>query len=103
MKYQLVLQWSVPFPIEDLDDVLAIEAALIDELADGAEVDGHDFGSSQANVFIHTDTPEGTFSALEPVLASKNLLAHMRAAYRAFEDDRYTILWPGGLPSFAIK
>jgi hypothetical protein len=103
MKYQLVLQWTVPFPIEDLDEVVAIEDLLIDELAGAGELDGHDFGSGQANIFIHTDTPESTFSALQPVLASRNLLAHMHAAYRAFEDVRYTILWPGGLPSFVVE
>lgn len=103
MNYQLVLQWTVPFPIEKLDDVVAIEDLLTGELAGAGEVDGHDFGSGQANVFIHTDAPQSTFSTLQPVLASRNLLTHTRAAYRAFEDDRYTILWPEGLPSFAVK
>jgi hypothetical protein len=103
MKYQLVLQWDVPFPIENLDDLVAIEDLLIGELAGAGEVDGHDLGTVQANVFIHTDTPQRIFSALQPALASRNLLAHTRAAYRALEGDRYTILWPRDLPSFAVK
>jgi hypothetical protein len=103
MKYQLVLQWTVPFPIENLDDVVAIEALLIGKLVGAGEVDGHDFGTRQANVFIHTDTPQSTFSTLQPVLASRNLLTNTRAAYREFDNDQYTILWPEGLPSFAVK
>lgn len=103
MKYQLVLQWTVPFPIENVADVVAIEELLIDELTDAGEVDGHGLGAGQANVYIHTDAPQSTFSALQSVLASRNLLAHTRAAYRGFEDDRYTILWPVGLLSFAVK
>jgi hypothetical protein len=58
---------------------------LIGELAGAGEVDGHDFGTGQASVFIHTDAPHSTFSTLQPVLASKNLLANTRAAYRAFQ------------------
>ena len=103
MKYQLVLQWAMPFPIQNLDDVVAIEDLLIDELKDSCEVDGHDFGSGEANIFIYTDHPESTFLALQPVLVSSNLLSHTRAAYRAFDQDEYTILWPAGLESFSVE
>jgi hypothetical protein len=103
MKYQLVLQWATPFPIQDIDDIVAIEDQIIDGLNEACEVDGHDFGSGDANIFVHTDNPERVFSALKTLLASKSLLAHTRAAYRAFDTDNYTILWPVGLKSFSIK
>jgi hypothetical protein len=50
MKYQLVLQWAIPFPIQDIDDIVAIEDLVIDELKDSADVDGHDFGSEPRHV-----------------------------------------------------
>ena len=43
MKYQLVLQWATPFPIQDIDDIVAIEDQIIDELDEAGEVDGHDW------------------------------------------------------------
>ena len=90
MKYQLVLQWATPFPIRNLDDVVAIEDLLREELPASDEVDGHDFGSGEANVFIYTDRPERAFSVLQPVLAARNLLSHTCAAYRAVDQDQYT-------------
>jgi hypothetical protein len=86
-----VLQWAVPFPSQDLDVVVAIGDLLIEELGTRGEVDGHDVGSREANIFIHTDRLESIFSALQPLLASRTLLSHTRAAYRAFDQDRYTI------------
>jgi hypothetical protein len=76
----LFLQWTVPFPIEDFDDLVALEDLLIEELADGGEVDGHDVGSDEVNLFIHTDSPRETFNALQPILKSRTLLHHTRAA-----------------------
>jgi hypothetical protein len=102
MKYQLVLQWAVPFPIENLDDLVALEDLLIEELADGGEVDGHDVGSGEVNIFIHTDSPMETFNVLQPILKSRTLLHHTRAAYRDLDEDQYTVLWPVGLKSFSV-
>ena len=102
MKHQLVLQWAVPFPIGNLDDLVALETLLIEELADGGEVDGHDGGSDEVNIFIHTDSPRETFNALQPILESRNLLHHTRAAYRDLEEEQYTVLWPVGLKSFSV-
>jgi hypothetical protein len=39
MKYQLVLRWATPFPIQDVDDIVAIEDQIIDEIGDGGEVE----------------------------------------------------------------
>lgn len=101
--YQLVLQ----FPgnsLGDFDALVALEDALIDELPKIAKVDGHDFGSGEMNIFIHTDHPKETFETVKPLLAKRDLLILVRAAYRAIPDDKYTILWPTNLDKpFNIK
>lgn len=102
MKYQLVFQWPAS-SVGDYDWMIEIEDLLIEHITDESEVDGHDAGSGEVNIFIRTNFPERAFSDLQEVLASRGLLIHARAAYREVEKDEYTILWPKGLKEFAIK
>ena len=57
MKYQLVLQFYAS-SIEDFDQLIEIEEMLESTLGNLHEVDGHDFGSGEMNIFIHTNDPE---------------------------------------------
>ncbi len=93
MKYQLVLQFSGDSE-EDFDAVVALEDQLIDELGEDAEVDGHDSGSGQTNIFILTDDPSATFQAAKPLLQKAKRLSSLTAAYRDVEGEDYTVLWP---------
>ena len=62
MKYQLVLQYADTDM--SYDELVSLEAALEAQLSQFAEVDGHDYGSGEGNIFILTDDPQGTFKAL---------------------------------------
>lgn len=92
MKYQLVLQ----FPIDehsDFDALIDLEDRLLRRIGEGHIVDGHDFGSGEMNIFVHTDNPEQAFrSVLSQVGA--NLLPNLRAAYRELEGEEYHWLHP---------
>jgi hypothetical protein len=66
MRYQLVLQFAAD-TLTDYDALVALENQLIGSLGHDA-VDGHDMGSGEANVFIHTTDPQDTFRRLVPVL-----------------------------------
>lgn len=93
MKYQLVLQ----FPgekIEDFDQMLRLEMDLDLSLGAEHEVVGHDFGSGEMNIFIHTDNPVEAYNKAK---ASLNKLAPMDyiAAYRELKGEGYTVLHPG--------
>ena len=60
---QLVLQFS-PWRSDtrDFDKLISLEEQLIDALAGKAHVDGHDVGTNEANLFIHTPlTPRERF------------------------------------------
>jgi hypothetical protein len=99
MKYQLVLQ----FIEMDIDTLLSIEDALIEGLGSTADVDGHDLGSGEANVFIFTSEPQATLQKSREVLQSKGLLpGQFRAASRPVTGESYTTLWPPGESQFHI-
>lgn len=60
MKYQLVLQFQGD-SLCDYDAMVALEDGLIAALDDSANVDGHDVGSGEVNIFIFTDEPKKAF------------------------------------------
>lgn len=102
MKYLLILQWPTS-SISDYDSMVEVEDQLIDQLPDDSEVDGHDFGAGEANIFIRTNTPERIFLSIQELLAKRGLLVHVRAAFREVGKDEYKIIWPKGLKEFAVS
>ncbi len=60
MKYQLVLQFRGD-TLADYDAMIALEDRLREELTHSANVDGHDCGAGEANIFIFTSDPKATF------------------------------------------
>jgi len=96
MKYQLVLQWPAS-SIQDFDAMIAIENKLIENLGEGSEVDGHDFGSGEVNIFILTDDLKRAFSEVEASLNNDDSWPNARVAYREITKDHYTILYPEDL------
>lgn len=101
MKYQLVIQWPAS-SIQDYDAMIAVENALIDVLPESSEVDGHDAGSGEVNIFINTNGPARVFSELKPMLAAADLLSSARVAFRELSKSEYTVLWPEGLETFKV-
>ena len=93
MRYQLVIQ----FPgdsLTDYDRLVSVEARLTAALADVAEVDGHDVGSGEANIFVLTEDPTGAFALALPVLKECVAIGGMRAAFRDVGGEAYTVIWP---------
>ena len=82
--------------------MIQIEDILIDTISDDAEVDGHDAGSREVNIFVRTGTPEMTFRQIQEILSARGLLTHLRAAFREFGQNEYKILWPLDLKQFAV-
>src|ERR1035437_3092630 len=99
MKHQLVFQ----FEGEDYDALVGIEDALVVGLGLSAEVDGHDMGSGESNIFIITENPVATFKKARDILRVGGLLpATFKVASRPLNAEIYTILWPPGLSQFRI-
>jgi hypothetical protein len=101
MKYQLVLQFQA-LSVNDFDLLVALEETLRGVLEGLADVDGHDFGSGEFNIFVHTNEPEGIFGRIREVVNRLQSEHQMRAAYRDFDEQEYTILWPPDLKEFKI-
>jgi hypothetical protein len=101
MKYLLILQ----FPgnsIADFDELVEMEEALEKGLGPTGEIDGHDFGSSEGNIFISTSDPQRAFKSVKELLGI-SALDKMKAAFRPKEGEDYTVLWPPELKTFAVK
>ncbi len=102
MKYQLVIQFSGESE-DDFEHLIEIEDELEEKLTSASEVDGHDFGSGEMNIFILTNEPVETFKQVKTIIAEKDDdLSVMRAAYRDIESEVFTILWPNDLTEFVV-
>src|SRR5580693_7672214 len=101
MKFQLVLQWPAN-SIKDYDSMSEIEEALIKSLSKNHEVDGHDAGSGEMNIFIHTVDPLAAFDEVKATLGTQDYWIDARVAYREFPSNEFTILWPKNLSRFKV-
>jgi hypothetical protein len=82
--------------------MIAIEETITTGLGDLGIVDGHDIGSSEMNVFIHTNDPKLAFERAKALLAGRNDLHELTAGYRDFNEDEYTPIYPKGLKHFSV-
>jgi hypothetical protein len=101
MKYQLVLQWPAS-SIKDYDAMIEVEDALIEKLSESHEVDGHDAGSGEVNIFIRTEDPKRAFNEAKVILGTRDYWVGARVAYREVAGSEYTILWPKDLTEFKV-
>ena len=100
MNYQLVIQYQArPDDSSALEDLIAAEDKL-SAIADGFEVDGHDFGSGQMNIFILTSDPKGSYEKIRLVLATGRPWV---AAYRETDGDEFVVLGAKDSEPFEIK
>src|SRR5262245_2191041 len=103
--FQLVLQFS-PWSsgVAAFDKLVDVEDKLTSSLAGDAEVDGHDIGSNEANVFIITPDPLATLQRCFPVLEQAGLIHAFSAGHRALDGEHYTRDWPPGVAApFEVK
>ena len=97
MKYHLTLQFHGD-SLDDYDAMVALEDELTGELGDSADVDGHDVGSGETPIFIHTSDPAAPFQRVRPVLERPRHLQAVTAACREADGERYPVMWPEGSP-----
>src|SRR6266481_246747 len=93
------LSWKMLI-YKDLTWRQAIENALSDAVSllslpqhHTADVDGHDVGSGEVNIFIITTDPARTFRQSRMVLERNGRLGAVTAAYRPVDGDDYTVVW----------
>jgi hypothetical protein len=95
IRYLLIIQFRGD-SLADYDAMIALENELRKELGGSADVDGHDVGSDETNIFIFTSDPAATFRQVSPVLERTQRLQAATVAYREAGGERYTVIWPEG-------
>jgi hypothetical protein len=99
---QLVIQFPLKATFPDraeFDAVIALEERL-EQLSDrDFEVDGHDAGAGEMNVFIITDDAATTLDSIRSELPNDQ---SWRAGFRDLDSDDYSPLAPAGLAAFEI-
>ena len=88
--------------MECYEAMIEAEELLIENLSEANEVDGHDAGAEEVNIFIRTDNPEGAFNEVRDILGTSAYWVDARAAYREVLNNEYTILWPEDLTKFKV-
>jgi hypothetical protein len=101
MRFQLVLQWPLS-SLNGFDEILNIEDLLIAKLTDQSDV-GHDFGSGEANIFVHTHDPHRTLKEVRGILADHRLWPSTVIAFRETQGTEYTVLWPEATTEFDVR
>jgi hypothetical protein len=87
--------------IADYDAMVELEGRLIEGLGDDHVVDGHDVGSGEINIFIHTNDPNAAYARVKGLLSASQQKT-VKIAFRGFESEEYTVLWPHNEKSFNI-
>jgi hypothetical protein len=101
MKYQLVLQLPAA-SIKNYDEMVELEEAIIKHLGTLGNVDGHDAGSGETNIFIITEHPKLAFERIKQLLGTKDFMPDLKVAYREIGHDTFTIIHPTDLTHFVI-
>jgi hypothetical protein len=101
VQFQLILQFRGD-ALADYDALVTLEGDLAAVLGDSADVDGHDCGSGESNIFMTTSDRVAAFQKVTPVLERTGRLRGVTAACRQVRGDRYTVLWPDSQREFTV-
>ena len=100
--HQLVIQFplSTEYPsTADFDALVSLEEKLERLGEDKFDVDGHDAGAGEMNIFIMTDDAVKTFGSIEASLPSDR---PWRAGFRDLDADDYIPIAPPDLKTFEV-
>jgi hypothetical protein len=88
--------------IKDFDALVELEDRIVAGLGNLGEVDGHDMGVGEMNIFIRTDNPKLIFEKIMLLLGACDFMPDLKVAYRDVGKDNFKVIYPAGLDHFAI-
>jgi len=89
--------------LRQFDAITALESELEKWLEPDAELDGHDSGSGEMNIFLRTDNPVEIFKRAKLLIDSRSGIGEVQVAYRSLDGvGDYVILWPPDLREFKV-
>lgn len=96
-----MIQFKQEF-FDDLELLVKLEDQLENSLFD-ADIDGHDVGNGELNIFIHTNDPTNTLEETKAVLENQDIdLEAVKVGYRDFSSNTYVPIWPEDLEEFKV-
>ena len=96
--HQLVLQFPAG-SLRSFDELVALEDRLADAIGALGDVDGHDAGSGEVNIFILTTRPRDAFEMARSLCVGRE---GFRAAFRNVTSDEFTIVHPPDATEFRV-
>jgi hypothetical protein len=100
MECMLVLQWLSSSTAKELDLLISLEDQIREGIGDHGNVDGHDIGSGEMNIFIFTEEPQATFERVKNIGSIPNHLSNFKAGYREVGEDDFAPLYPRASTTF---
>jgi hypothetical protein len=88
--------------ITTYDTMIEIENVLIETLSSENEIEGHDNGAEEVNIFIHTNNALKTFDEVKAILGKSAYWEGVKVAYREIVKSQYIVLWPVGFEGFNV-
>jgi hypothetical protein len=106
-RTQIVVQWPIDATTDiSLHEVWALEDRLEAESEGLYDVDGDDFGTGAANVFLYADDPEAAVRKVVSIYQMGQLRPGMRIGVREYREDTkrwdYRPVFPRGLHRFDL-
>jgi hypothetical protein len=100
-EYQLVFQLRGSSQL-DFEEMLGLERELRSEIGDLGEVDGHDIGQGEMNIFVLTTSPIRCFDSVRSLPGVARAMPRLKVAYRRLDSEDYEVLHPPGLYRFTV-
>lgn len=82
--------------------MVELEETIMVGLGSLGNVDGHDAGSGEMNIFILTNHPKPAFERIMELLGTRAFTLDLKVAFRVLGKEKFTILFPADLTQFAI-
>jgi hypothetical protein len=100
-KQELVLQLPAN-SVKDYDTLIELENVIAAGLENLGEIDGHDSGVGEMNIFVHTNNPKLAFERIRSLIGTKDFMPNLKVAFRDVGKDNFTIIFPADLEHFSI-
>ena len=98
----LVLQWPSSSTPKELNLLISLEDQIREDIGDYGNVDGHDIGSGEMNIFIFTEDPKATFERVKNIGSIPKHMSNLKAGYREVGEDAFVPLYPEGVDHFSV-
>lgn len=92
MIFQITIKFEAS-TLDDFDEKIIWETKLIELLGDRHEVDGHDFGEGEMNIYVHSEAPKQAFELIKSSSLWNPEASCIEVTYRSINSEISKLLW----------